>query len=94
VAVLQFPKDRYQIEKGERLMTTSMLDQMLFNLSCGDEVVLGRLENQTVWTCETCNRETDLTAEPYKTDLERDFDSATQIDLQAKQKGETVIRLR
>jgi hypothetical protein len=74
-------------------MTTSMLDQMLFNLSCGDQVVLGRLENQTVWTCETCSKKTDLTAEPYKKTLEHDLDTATQIDLRAKQKGETVIRL-
>jgi hypothetical protein len=41
----------------------------------------------------TCDRKTDLTAEPYKTDLEHDFDTASQIDLQAKQKGETVSRL-
>jgi hypothetical protein len=74
-------------------MTISMLDQMLFNLSCDHTVVLGRLEKQGLWTCETCSRETDLTAEPYKTDLEHDFDTANQIDLQAKQKGETVNRL-
>lgn len=74
-------------------MTISMLDQLPFNLSCSCTVVLGRLEKQRLWTCETCNRETDLTAEPYKTNLERDFDTATQIDLRAKRKGETVIML-
>jgi Mrp family chromosome partitioning ATPase len=74
-------------------MTTSMLDQKLFNLSCGHTVVLGRLENQSVWTCETCSKKTDLTAEPHKKTLEHDLDTATQIDLQAKQRGEAVIRL-
>ena len=74
-------------------MTISMLDQMLFNLSCGHEVVLGRLEKQRLWTCETCGKKTDLTAAPHQTTLEHDFDTANQIDAHAKKKGETVNRL-
>jgi hypothetical protein len=80
--------------KNEKFfMTISMLDQMLFNLPCGHEVVLGRLEKQGHWTCEDCGKKTDLPTEPYKAALEQDFDAATQIDFQAKEKGETVTRL-
>jgi ribosomal protein L37AE/L43A len=67
-------------------MPTSMLDQKIFNLSCGHHVVLGRLANKNLWTCEHCGEETDLAAEPYKTALERDFDTATQIDFQTKER--------
>jgi hypothetical protein len=77
--------------KEKSLMTTSMLDQRLFNLSCGHAVVLGRLEKQKLWTCD-CGKKTDLTQEPYKSDLAHELDTATQMDLQAKQKGETVTR--
>jgi hypothetical protein len=73
-------------------MTTSMLDQMMFDLSCRHTVVLGRLEKQGLWTCKTCGKKTDLTAEPFKSTLDHDFDTATQIDLQEKAKGEAVTR--
>lgn len=74
-------------------MTISMLDQKLFNLSCGHTVVLGRLAKQGLWTCETCGGKTDLTSEPFKKALEHDFDTATQIDLQARAMRETITRL-
>jgi hypothetical protein len=74
-------------------MTIGMLDQMLVNLPCGHEVVLGRLEKQRLWSCEDCGKKIDLTAEPYKSALDHDFDTATQIDLDAKGKGETVSRI-
>jgi hypothetical protein len=35
------------LSQRKKDMTISMLDQMLFNLSCGHEVVLGRLEKPT-----------------------------------------------
>ena len=75
-------------------MTISMLDQMLFQLSCGHTVVLGRLTHCKTWTCETCARPTDLSADPYKAALEHDLDTANQIDLQAKARGETIQRIR
>jgi Mrp family chromosome partitioning ATPase len=68
-------------------MTTSMLDQIIFNLRCGHHVVLGRLANKSRWTCKDCGEETDLAAEPYKKALERDLDTATQLDFQAKVRG-------
>ena len=66
-------------------MTTvpSMLDQMLFLLPCGHDVVLGR-EGDT-WTCEQCGKtaglkKADLTAEPLKSALAHYFHIANQID--------------
>jgi hypothetical protein len=61
-------------------MTISMLDQMMFNLSCGHEVVLGRMANMESWACEACGNTTDLTAEPFKSRLAHDLDTAMQID--------------
>jgi hypothetical protein len=74
-------------------MAISMLDQMLFRLACGHDVVLGRLTNSTTWICETCGKSTDLIKSPFKNDLVRDFDTALQVDLQAKERGETITRL-
>ena len=74
-------------------MTTSMLDQMKFNLSCGHEVVLGRLAKLESWACEACGKTTDLTAEPFKSRLARDLDTAMQIDVQKLQKGNTITPL-
>jgi hypothetical protein len=73
-------------------MTLSMLDQMLFDLSCKHSVVLGRMEKTTTWLCEECGKITDLRIEPYRTQLERDRDTATQIDQQGRDRGETVVR--
>jgi hypothetical protein len=73
--------------------TTSMLDQILFPLSCRHLVVLGRLEKSEKWVCEDCGKSTDFSCDPYKTPLAEDLNTARQIDLQAKQRGETIRRL-
>jgi hypothetical protein len=75
------------------MTTISMLDQMLFPLACGHDVVLGRLAHSKTWTCETCGQSTDLSADPYKTALERDLDAANQIDAQVRARGEIIERL-
>ncbi|QOG22224.1 hypothetical protein [Bradyrhizobium sp. SEMIA] len=74
-------------------MTISMLDQKMFKLACGHEVVLGRLSNIDRWVCETCGRPTALTSDPFKSLPLKELDTAQQIDLQAKERGEEVIRL-
>lgn len=74
-------------------MTISMLDQTLFRLACGHDVVLGRMANSATWICEQCGKSTDLTKLPFKAQLVQDLDTALQIDLQAKERGETVTRL-
>jgi hypothetical protein len=74
-------------------MAVSMLDQMTFQLDCGHEVVLGRLANLTRWVCGSCGKETDLTKSPFRERLVKDLDAAVQIDLQAKERGETITRL-
>ena len=73
-------------------MAISMLDQMLFSLPCGHNVVLGRLQGAGKWTCEVCDKQTDLTG-AVRAALVQDFDTAVQIDLQAKERGEKVERL-
>lgn len=45
-------------------MAISMLDQMLFKLSCGHKVVLGRLLGTKDWICEECHQTTDLSSGP------------------------------
>jgi hypothetical protein len=73
-------------------MAISMLDQMLFPLSCGYNVVLGRLQGAEGWTCEECGKQTDLTG-AARAALVKDFDTAVQIDLQVKERGETITRV-
>jgi hypothetical protein len=70
----------------------SMLDQMLIRLPCGHDTVLGRLRNRDTWTCEDCGKKVDLTEESWKSDLAKDFDTANQIDLQERSRGNTVRR--
>jgi transcription elongation factor Elf1 len=73
-------------------MAITMFDQWPFSLACGHTVVLGRLDKAETWTCETCGKITDLRVEPYRKELEDDRDTADQIDKQARQRGETVVR--
>ena len=73
-------------------MAITMFDQSLFDLTCKHQVVLGRLNKAKTWTCETCGTVTDLRIEPYRTTLDRDRDTAPQIDAQARQRGEKVVR--
>jgi ribosomal protein L37AE/L43A len=72
--------------------TITMFDQMLFSLACGHTVVLGRLAAAEVWTCETCGKTTNLNSEPHRSTLEKDRDTADQIDKQARARGETIVR--
>jgi hypothetical protein len=65
----------------EEPMAVTMFDQMLFPLACRHTVVLGRLEGKKEWTSEGCGTKTDLTAEPFKSILVKDLDTALQIDL-------------
>jgi len=74
-------------------MAISMFDQMLFPLECGHDVILGGLANTETWVCEKCGKPTYLTKPPFKHKLLKDFDTALQIDLQAKERGETITRL-
>ncbi|SFN02824.1 hypothetical protein SAMN05216573_10792 [Bradyrhizobium sp. Rc3b] len=68
----------------------TMFDQYLFQLGCGHAVVLGRFQNAQSWT--NCGKNTDLTATPFRERLVHDLDTATQIDLQEKDKGNTAVR--
>jgi len=74
-------------------MTISMLDQLYFPLPCGHEVILGRLQGAKSWSCERCNKQTDLSESEVRAALVKELDTAVQIDLQAKERGEQVRRL-
>ena len=74
-------------------MTVSMLDQMLFPLVCGHEVVLGRMANLETWVCESCGKTTDLTMDPFKSRLAKDLDTAMQIDAKERAEGNAITRL-
>jgi hypothetical protein len=67
-------------------MVVSMLDQTLFPLACGHELIFGRMTNLDNWICETCGPKTDLTAEPFKSALVRDLNAALEIDLQERKR--------
>jgi hypothetical protein len=75
-----------------KVTTITMFDQMQFTLACGHVVVLGRLHDLQSWTCEECRMVTNLTIEPHTSRLAQDQDTADQIDKQARQRGETVVR--
>ena len=79
--------------QGKKSMTISILDQMLFPLACGHEVVLGRMANLETWVYESCGKTTDLTVETFKSRLAQDLDTAMQIDAQEKAKGNPITRL-
>lgn len=74
-------------------MAISMLDQMLFKLSCGHKVVLGRLLGTKNWICEECHQTTDLSSGPYNATFEKDLETANLIDSLEKARGNTVTRL-
>jgi hypothetical protein len=79
-------------DKARITMALSMLDQILFPLACKHAVVLGRLQGKSIWICEICERETNLLSAPLKDRLEKDLDTAHQIDLQEMAKGQTIER--
>ena len=73
-------------------MVISMLDQMLFPLSCGHNVDLQRLQGAVKWICDECSKQTDLTG-AVRAALVKDLDTALQIDIQAKERGHQIERL-
>jgi hypothetical protein len=72
--------------------TLSMFDQMLFNLACGHAVVLGRLHDVNSWACEECRMVTNLRVEPHRSRLAQEWDTADQLDKQARERGEDIVR--
>jgi hypothetical protein len=74
------------------MKTITMFDQLQFPLTCGHSVVLARIINKRTWRCEQCDKVTDLEKEPYRTNFERDRDRAHQLDAQARERGEEIVR--
>jgi hypothetical protein len=49
--------------------------------------------NLKKWVCEACGKTTDLSAEPFKSTLDKELDTAMQLDAQEREKGNTITRL-
>jgi hypothetical protein len=79
-------------EKAATTMTLSMFSAMLFKLSCGHVVVLGRLDKSDTWACEVYERATNLRDDSHRAQLEDARDIADQIDGKNRQRGKTVTR--
>ena len=82
----------FNMRVPEKAMTVSRYDDILFELACKHAVVVGRLQNVETWKCEQCGRVTDLRQSPYREQLALDLDACDQIDKQARQRGNAVIR--
>jgi hypothetical protein len=77
---------------GEVAMAITMYDQIVFNLACQHGVVLGRLDGRETWICEECGKVTGLIEEPYRSTLQKDRDTAQQLNAQEREHGEKVVR--
>ncbi len=78
-------------------MALSMFDKQLFEFACKcgevEPIVLGRLDNVSAWTCRLCGSVTNLDAEPYRSGLADLREVATELDKQARQRGEVIKRI-
>ena len=79
-------------------MTLSMFDQQLFKLDCKcgkvTEEVLSNLDRVDSFSCPVCGHTVDLKTEPYRSVLKDLRRIATELDKQARQRGETIERIR
>ena len=78
-------------------MVLSMFNRIPFRFTCPkckrlEEIVISRLDNVTEWPCEYCEERTDLTKEPYASEIERLRRTASESDKWTRQRGETVER--
>lgn len=79
----------------------SWFDQHLFEFECpGPECgkvtkeVLSNLDNMRRFACSHCGLTVDLEAEPYRGALSELRRVATELDKQARQRGEVVKRIK
>ena len=65
------------------------------SLKCGKrtEIILSRLVGKTSFPCEFCGATIKLNVEPYAWLVEKMVDTASELDKQARQRGELVKRL-
>ncbi|MGD0533074.1 MAG: hypothetical protein ABSA62_12630 [Methyloceanibacter sp.] len=75
-----------------------MFDEQLFEFRCKcgkvSHEVVGRLDNIDTITCPVCSHVTDLRAEPYRSRLADVRELASELDKQARQRGEIVERIK
>lgn len=77
-------------------MVLSVFDQKLFQFQCQcghvSEEVLGRFDGIDTLTCPLCEHITSLQDEPYRSVLADLREVATELDKQARERGEIVKR--
>jgi transcription elongation factor Elf1 len=76
-------------------MVRTMFQQMLFRFTCKkcghcEDIVICRLEGVSAWPCEACGDQTDVTKDPYKSEIATIKDTASEIDKQAQQRGQLI----
>jgi len=78
-------------------MAISMFDQYTFKIACQNghvtEETIGRFEDIDTATCSRCGAVIDLRGESYGTTIRDLRDLATELDKQARERGEIVERL-
>lgn len=77
-------------------MALSRFDEMQFPFACPkckrvERIVIGRLDKITQWSCR-CGQHTNLTKEPYVSEIKKLRRTASESDKWARQRGETIER--
>jgi len=78
-------------------MSISIFDQYTFKITCQSghvaEETIGRFEGIDTAICSRCGAVTDLRSEPYGTTIRELRELATELDKQARERGEIIERL-
>jgi hypothetical protein len=83
----------------EAAMTISMLDKIIFKFECPSskcgkvtEESIGELDGMERFACPACLTAVDLKTEPYRSIVNKLLDVASELDRQARERGEVVKR--
>jgi hypothetical protein len=76
-------------------MVLSMFNQIALSFTCPkckhvEGIVISRLDKITEWPCEHCRELTDLSKEPYASEIAQKRDNASESDKQQRQAGKTI----
>ncbi len=75
-----------------------MFDQKLLEITCQcgkvSKEVLSNFDSVTTFTCPACGSITRLDAEPYRSAVKELRRVATELDKKARQRGETIERIK
>jgi hypothetical protein len=77
-------------------MTISMFDQLCMKLACRcrKNSNVSYFDNIPTYECPGCGLVTDSREEPYRTFLADLRETAAELDKQARQRGEVIVRIK